>query len=44
MCCGYDIGGVGLVSGLWLGYQWWCRIGECVAARTLVVEYDFMVM
>ena len=30
-------GGLGLVSAMRLGRQWWCRIGERTAARTLVV-------
>ena len=36
-------GGVGLVSALRLGHQWWsrivmwCEIGQCAAARTSVV-------
>ena len=28
MRCGLDIGvGVGLVSALYVGHRWWCRIG-----------------
>ena len=34
-------GGVGLMSVLRLGYQWWCRISECTAARILVVLQDW---
>ena len=28
-----------MVSALRLGHRWWCRIGECAGARTLVVEF-----
>ena len=29
--------GLGLVSALWLGHRWWCRICECTAPKILVV-------
>ena len=41
---GQDIGGlVGMVSALQLGYRGWCWIRDCVAARTQVVVYDWLV-
>ena len=30
-----------MISALQLGHQWWCRVGECIAARTLVVVLDW---
>ena len=30
-------GGVRFVSALRLGHRWWCRIGQCIAARISVV-------
>ena len=33
--------GLGLVSALWLGHGWWCRICECTAPKILVVVKDW---
>ena len=35
-------GGIGLISALRLGHQWWCRVGKCAAVRTLVGVYDWL--
>ena len=32
-----------MVTALQLRHLWWCRIGECDAAKTLVVVLDWLV-
>ena len=39
----HSSGGVGLVIALRLGYWWWCRIGEFIAARASVMVKDRVV-